>query len=508
MITDKNAADAVTVSKLETSFGYDAGGDFTLPDYLPEIKRILYVTSSPLPEGKFLNGSVLELDGTVSYNVVYTGDDGSLASAPLITEYSADTSLAVSCENADSLFVDTELESTVCRATGPRSLNIKSRMKFKITCEEKYENDDAALNGDGKAVQDSSCGIERFTNDVESYVRRRASSTAGVSGTLKIPEGASPVMCDGVLSVSSAVPDGQGVKITGSICVKCLYLSADGEYMSTKCDMPFECTLPIDGDDTFTDGRAWGRVASISLTPSENAGGEYIVGAEYDVDAEAYCRTKATLCTDAYSTEYETENEFTECDIPSVIVSGDKKIDVSGSAELKNPSRGAVLLDLSPAVCQSSVALSDGKIVSSGSVKIRALLNSDGEIFSQEIEIPYKTELADAPEGISPQDIQYRINCAVTGTDASVADGKLSISAALTLSYFVCRRQRMKLVNAVMLGEKIEEDAVPCVKVYYPAQDETVWSVCRRYRADRARLLNNNTFEGDIAPKGKPVIIM
>ncbi|MBQ7714495.1 MAG: DUF3794 domain-containing protein [Clostridia bacterium] len=508
MFADKYGTDTVTAIKLETSFGHEAGGDFTLPDYMPEIKRMLYVSASPLPEGKFLNGNVLELDGTLAYNAVYAGDDGSLASAPLIAEYSADTALVSAPENADFVFVDTEIESTVCRATGPRSLNIKSRLKFKVACEEIFENDDTVLNGEGKAVSDSSSGTERYTSEIDSYVRRRVSATAGTSGVMTLPDGAAPIMCDGTMSVSSASPDAQGVKVVGNVCVKCLYSTSDGDYASAKCNMPFDCFLPIDGDASFTDGRAWGRVASVSLTPAENSVGEYTVAAEYDLDAEVFFRTRATVCTDAYSTGYETENEYKECDIPSIIVSGDKKIDVSASAELRNQSQEAVLLDLSPAVCQSSVSAADGKIAASGSVKARALLNSDGEIFSQEIEIPYKTDLADLPTGVSPQDIQYRINCTATDLTASVAGGVLSFGATVSLTYSVCRRQRVKLVTAVKLGDKIEGDASPCVKVYYPAQDETVWSICRRYRADRTRLLKNNSFEDGVAQRGKPVIIM
>ena len=121
MDTDRSGADNVSVLKLDTSFGHEEARDFSLPDYMPEIKRLLYVSATALPEGKFLNGNALELDGTLSYNAVYVGEDGTLVSAPLVTEYSADTALPFSPENTEGIAVDTEIENSACRATGPRS---------------------------------------------------------------------------------------------------------------------------------------------------------------------------------------------------------------------------------------------------------------------------------------------------------------------------------------------------------------------------------------------------
>ena len=63
-------------------------------------------------------------------------------------------------------------------------------------------------------------------------------------------------------------------------------------------------------------------------------------------------------------------------------------------------------------------------------------------------------------------------------------------------------------MSAVKIGERRAEDAVPCIKVYYPEQDEDVWSICKKYRLDRAKLFKNNSFEGGKAPRGKPVIIL
>ena len=44
----------------------EISGEFTLPDYLPDVRRILRLTSGPRITGKFMNGERLELEGEVS----------------------------------------------------------------------------------------------------------------------------------------------------------------------------------------------------------------------------------------------------------------------------------------------------------------------------------------------------------------------------------------------------------------------------------------------------------
>ena len=66
----------------DTTFTHEAGEEFSLPDYVPEIRRLLNVRAQVLPESKFLgdsgSGTDLEIGGTVTYLLVYTDDRGEL----------------------------------------------------------------------------------------------------------------------------------------------------------------------------------------------------------------------------------------------------------------------------------------------------------------------------------------------------------------------------------------------------------------------------------------------
>ena len=110
-----------TVSSCEVS------EEFTLPDYVPEIRKMLTVKSSALPESKYLsdkNGaSVLDYSGTVTYLIIYADDEGNLCSTPLSSQYE---SSALLNGHPDIVFIDTTVDNTSLRVNAPRKLTIKT----------------------------------------------------------------------------------------------------------------------------------------------------------------------------------------------------------------------------------------------------------------------------------------------------------------------------------------------------------------------------------------------
>ena len=506
MNTEREGRQFMSVIKSDTSFGKEAAGDFSLPDYMPEIKRLLFVSAKALPEGKFLNGGALELDGTVAYTAVYVGDDGSLTAAPLTAEYTADTSLPFVPENTEMIFVDTEIENVTYRATGPRSLNVKSRLRFHVMCDGLFEAEDAVADGEGR-VSENGTGIERLREEIRSVERRRGSVTAGVTGEISAPGGARPVLCGGELFVTSAVPGEAEVRADGKVVITVLFVGDGGGRRSVRCEIPFSSSVPVGSDGKFSGARAWGRAASVNVTPAEDGSGVYTVSCEYDLEAEAYTDVPSSVCTDSYSTVYETENEYRDLEFPVLVAAGTKRLDVAGSAELKAGGAHAETICASPSVCQLSVSVSDGKIVAAGNVKVRAVVGTEDDVFVRETDVLIKTDLADAPDGVSAQDLQCAAFLSAFDADVSVSGETLNAKCDAQISYCVCRRRKAKPLTLVKLGEKLP-DGAPQIRAYYPERDESVWNVCKKYRADRAKVMQNNSFEGDVAKGGVPVIIM
>ena len=71
---------SVTVLLCDRTVNTEVSGDFTLPDYQPELRRLLAVMPTPLPPAKYVGSTGVELNGTVDYQVLYVGGDGGIYS--------------------------------------------------------------------------------------------------------------------------------------------------------------------------------------------------------------------------------------------------------------------------------------------------------------------------------------------------------------------------------------------------------------------------------------------
>ena len=52
--------------------------EFSLPDYQPEMKRLLRVRATVLPSDQYVGAGNVECSGRIDYSILYTGNDGAL----------------------------------------------------------------------------------------------------------------------------------------------------------------------------------------------------------------------------------------------------------------------------------------------------------------------------------------------------------------------------------------------------------------------------------------------
>ena len=77
--TDKEQRSAYEVELCRDTLTAECTVDHTLPDYLPELRRILRVEARPIPADRYLDDTHAELSGLVAFTVVYADGEGRLA---------------------------------------------------------------------------------------------------------------------------------------------------------------------------------------------------------------------------------------------------------------------------------------------------------------------------------------------------------------------------------------------------------------------------------------------
>ena len=89
----------------EESLLCEANEDFLLPDYMPEIRRVLRLDASLSPEEPILRTGEAEHEGKLLYKLLYTDESGVLTEAPLEGHYRATSPLG---EGEDTLLAPYE----------------------------------------------------------------------------------------------------------------------------------------------------------------------------------------------------------------------------------------------------------------------------------------------------------------------------------------------------------------------------------------------------------------
>lgn len=498
--TERNGGGISSIPKLDISFGHEAGGDFALPDYLPEIQRLVGAFPTVLPETEFLNGNVLELSGTVSYNIVYCTEEGRLASASVCGNYSADTALGQEVSGVGELIVDTQIESIGCRVTAPRGISIKCRLRSRILCDEQIcESRDVVSPAGDVANDEMRETVERLNEDVESAIRFCGNVTDSVTGSIATPDGATAVTCFGGVEVILAIFSGGNAEVSGDVHVTLYYCDADGKVGCTRTKLPFSSSVPIGCEFEEARASAFGRVASLSLTPTDEG---FEIFAEYDLTVMLSAECEMAVCLDAYSTGYEVENEMRDCEILRPVCIGNGRLTAVG--EIPRKGEGETVF-AEGTVSSLQITSVDGKVTVTGAVKVKTVSVFEGECFVSEGEIPIKYQ-PDCRGGVTG-DIQGICDVTVLKISAFGKGSNDDVTCEVAFGYAVFEKQRKRSVTSVRLTEPAAGDGGAKITVYYPSVDESLWAVCKKYHADRCRILRVNSVENDILPGGKPVII-
>ncbi|MCI9449077.1 MAG: hypothetical protein HFE30_02335 [Clostridiales bacterium] len=486
----------LSLSRFDIGMPHEVSEEFTLPDYMPEVRRIVSCTAQVLPENKYLESSEVSLSGLAAYTVLYVGEDGELVSAPLNSEYS----VRIPCQNCDmsdlgvgDIGSHTVLENVTCRATGPRRLSLTGRMRSRIFAagaEEMREKTVLGAGSGGDVTAADEMSLERHKRRVECSAPAFASVTGSASGELREREGTKVISCGGSVSVSDVHFDGDAAVIRGDAYAEFLLVSSDGEYSSSRVKAPFEERVSPDFHRRIPDGAArsaaaFARCAAVSINGGD--GGVFLWELEYDIDALISATYGVEVTDDAYSTSYDSSIVYNDCDVLLCLKNTNSHLSVSGSKQVAYGEGRSISHVSGRAALDRYDIQPDGKIVLSGSCTVTVTVGGEGEFSCEEIVIPVRYECDGArfelgvPSAICDISMIY--------ADARLDGGRLSVDAELGISLSASLSQKTRLVGEVLLDKNSPLDVKgSCVKIYYPYENEDIWDIGKKYRCETGKI--------------------
>ncbi len=482
------AADKNIVSELTS--------DFSLPDYQPEIKRLLRVTASMLPPSKYFGAGEAEFAGNIDYYVLYMGSDNEVYCAPLTGEYSVsvpidrDEYIDLGDELCTVAQINPDLVSG--RVTSPRHITIKCRLK---THAKIYGKSRVMSN-----IRKCDGSIEKLKGEVQNS---RVITGVGEMLTLTdeiIPDtrnGDFRVVCaDGKILVNEVSAGKDEIICRGDLHLKVLMSRENGSIPSvTLRRLPFSSIIPSEGVTPDSSAYAKGSLAELTLTVDEGR-----IAVEAGVLLESVCQMNVPVeyISDVYSVTHESECQYREMDVPKGISGFNRNFTFSESMTLSEAgiSENMSVMDACGTAIFDEYKIEGSKCKMLGRCKFNLQLFDGSDYSGAELEMPFKYEY-DMPEAVETAELEAEAN--IISCRARIDGERVGIDAEIAMCGRMWKNNKCTALQSYRLGETLSQDSGEII-VCYPDRKDTLWSVAKRYNAPIPTLSENNKLSQNIKP--------
>ena len=470
----------------EKSTTTDISGDFTLPDYQPEIKRLLKVNAKVLPPSKYIGDSEGEFSGMIDYYVHYIGSDNQIYCAPVSAEYKTSVPMDKSELTLVNMTADAEItpESVGGRVTSPRKLNLKCRLKTRARMYGDMPLDVGFMNigGDNQILIESKQITRRMFAQSEmirlcdEIIQSKESDTRVVSA-------------DGHVLIGEVSAGAGAVNVKGELYLKLIMCrEADGVPYTTLRRLPFTQIVMTEGADASSHANARGSVCEMSINVEDD---RVAIDAGIMLEISACKNEEVRYVKDAYSVTHRTACEYRDIQALCEGRAFNSNFTQSDSMTLEEAglSPEHKIVDISGTAYPESAELDGSRWVFTGKSKYSVIVEKDGEYSNVEIEMPYRYSV-DAKQNDS-EDSYASATAEIISTRARLDGERIGVDGEIMLTGVISCPDTTKMLDSVSFGEEIERRRGEYV-ICYPSKSDSIWSVARRYGRDIESLCRQN----------------
>lgn len=481
----------------------EVAGDFSLPDYQPEIKRLLRIRPCVLPASHYAGAGNAEFSGTLDYYVLYMGNDGGLYCAPLHTEYAISVPFEEGQGGVSLCMADVVPESVVGRVSAPRKLNIRCRLRSGVR-----------IFGTLPVAEQTEGVVDPFSVERLQGEQTLAHVGYGVGDVVRLGEDILTdsrgrnmrlVCAEGQVHVQEATPGAGVVNCRGEVELK-LMMSAEEQgslpdpvptYLVRK--LPFSGSIEVSCATPGSECCVVGNCAELSVAVEET-----YMHAEVGVVLQARVMSNRPMryTKDIFSSKKACECVYDEYALPVAIRALNGNFTQSDSASLAEAgiAGGGSIVDVCGSADAEEMSWDRGRCTISGTGHYIVLMYADGEVSPHEISLPWKYEFECARE---PMD--WRAHVQVLSCRARVDGERIGVDAEIACAAEVWDTCSAKVLRSVSFGEATAGQSGAFV-VCYPSAKDSLWSVAKRYATSLSSVRTANDLDDDV-PADDPASI-
>ena len=464
--------------------------EYTLPDYMPEIRKILTVNARAVPVGRYCEEGKAEFSGLVAFTVIYSDGDGRLSACSVNGEYRL--TCPVGGHAGIAPYEETEVDAAVCRLHGPRRLTLRCGLRSRVHTVEALPIPTPEGEGYERLCRRT---VTRVTHLVETG---EIAFSDAVTVPTAPPDSLRLLFCDGSLQMDEVRPGEGTLTLRGVAHVRLVAADEAGQPYAFAAHVPLEREIGAEGVSPEDRALFDGCLSLIGVRSTGDGEG----GTRFEIDGTAEGRVRLyrnrELCptVQPYSPAFRTEVQRAPLLTERLLGTASGSYTVSGGGSATGEEPLHTILDSSATATVRKITEEGGRPVVLGDVRIKHLLvgtpteAAPAPCTVAEYSYPFRIE---APLGVAAGERRYECTVRPVAVRGHLSEGGYAADTELSLSLAAFGRESFSVVSSVTPHP--EEAFVPdaaLVRVVYPDPEDSLWSLAERYHTTPAAIAGAN----------------
>lgn len=485
--------------------------DYILPDYYPDIFRLVRCEVVPVITGYSVNGDKLSYELRCDIKILYCSEGGSaLQCVTQRQNFSKTVELGRTGENFTARLTP-KTDHINFRAVNKRRLDLRGAVSVKISVTGETAQE-VISDAFGMNIQIKKTPV-RFASK-----KITAEKTLQLNEEIEVPTTQPPVIS--VINTRCIIPECEKKMISGKLLakgsaeLKLLYsCEKDGGAIEPiSFSMPFSQIIDIDGiDDTF-DCTVTPEVVSCDITPTADKNAENRI-IKCEIELRLICCAVKTasvmLGTDAFSTVYPCSVLVSEIKAEQIPVIYDESFRHSAKiSEGDSVPQTIYSMWCTPKNINTRISDDGNSVIISGMLTYSMasrdnagmiIMPDKDEAFEEIINLPDNITGCNVSAEISIRDVSYNIS------SEGILSAKSDISAKI--SVYSCSSINALTDISVDESVKKQRDGDYAIKLYFGIENEEVWDIAKRYSTSVNAVIEENDLSGDRLENGGMLLI-
>jgi hypothetical protein len=499
-----------TVSVLDSALGgsaeYAVDLDIALPEYLPDIVRVLNCSITPNIQSHQITGDRINAECDCTASFIYVCESNKVHCFSQSMHFSKHIELKPT-ESNENVFVGAKTDYVNYRVAGQRKLEIHGAVSIysKITKQKNYEYIDSAV-GDGitlKCEKAEVCNLALITEKLFTLNETCETINPSISVDSVISSSASAIIDDVKIIANKFF-------IKGELILHAVFLSSETCEIQ-HFDTAISLNQIIEVSDLTEDKQidAHISVLGLDIRPKFDSMGSKClldVSATLGFTAYTYENSSVTLIKDAYSTKYETELKKSNVYTASLEEKIDDTFLCRGIIDLKSTGMTRVLSFMCTDIT-NGFSLREDTIAIFGDITTEIIYeDAKGDICFATRQIPYEYQRNSTAENAI---LTCKPVCTITAFNYILSEkDTLDVRIEININGFLFREQEMLVATEIVLNkEKIKSVKTATLTVYFADEGESLWDIAESFNTTVDAIIKENHIQdGNIKKKCKLLI--